>query len=235
MGVPLTTLTYRPVHNDHNVRQFGGDDTQLKLSGLFGTIVQWDADAKDDVFKANFVFMMKKAFAFLDKIGLGTCIYGEEGLEGCIRYYEAEWIKCQATLELNRLAREKIIRALGGVAECQKIPVVDFNRRDLQSHLSLNDEYLSGGQHIVRLTDPFGRTAVVMHLRDKTREVYTATAHQLYRETSNRGNEWALNFDKVYPGAEIYSDTDRVAKFIEEVRTHQHKQFSFLPKPYDRS
>jgi hypothetical protein len=70
------------------IAQQSRDDTQLRQSGLFGTIVQWDAYANDDVFKANFVFIMKKAFAFLDMIGIGSCVYGNDGFTGKVREYE---------------------------------------------------------------------------------------------------------------------------------------------------
>ena len=234
MAVPLITLTQRSVPNDDAWRyRFGGNDTQLNQSGLFGIVVQWDADANSNVAKANFVFVMKKVFVFLDKIGVGACIYGKEGFEGRIRHYATEWRKCQSTLDLNRLAREKIIRALGGVAECQKIPVVDFKTEDLTPELQLDDEYLSRGQHIVQLEDSVGRKAIVMHLKYRTGQVFTATAYQPYPETSNNGNQWSLKFltYQAYRHTDIYSDTDSVAAFIEKVRTGRDDQFSFFPKP----
>ena len=131
----------------------------------------------------------------------------------------------------NRLARERIVEALGGAAACQKIPVVKFDEKDLDANLKLGDKYISRGQHIVQLEDSAGRTAIVMffRLKNSTSQVYTATAHQLYRETSRISSKWALNFDSVYQG--VAADTERVADFIEKVQAGKHGTFIFMDKP----
>ena len=108
MSGTILSLTQKPI--EYDTFSFGGDDTDLGKSGLYGTVVEWDRNAKDDCFKANFVFFVKKAFAFLDYIGIGTCIYGQTGFAGQLVQCEAY----QMGPEHNKQAREKIITALGG-------------------------------------------------------------------------------------------------------------------------
>ena len=216
MGVPLTTLTQKPVLYD--VTKFGGDVPQLKLSGLFGTIVQWDADAKDDVFKANFVFIMKRAFEFLDVVGIGACIYGDDGFNGKISEYKAKlrehYGMYEYLLRRNGLERAKIIYALGGDAVCRTIPVVQLNPEGFQEFLKLSEQNFPQGHSIVQGEDPAGRKFVSMRLCDLTlTNLFIVTAHQRYRETHIDGGRWVLNFTQVVAG---YADTDSVAKFIED-------------------
>jgi hypothetical protein len=108
MGVPLTTLTQKPVQ--YNTFSFGGDDRRLGKFGLFGTIVEWDLNERNDTFKTNMVFFVKIAFAFLDSIGLGTCCFGISGFEGKLK--ESEYY--QTGPARNAEARMKIVTALGG-------------------------------------------------------------------------------------------------------------------------
>ena len=230
MGTPLTTLTQRPVV--HNTFSFGGDDVPLmeqKKWGLFGTVAEWDINAKDDCFKANFVFFVKKAFAFLDAIGMGTCFFGIGGFNGKLEdcnHYQTGPIR-------NQQARGKIINALGGEAVCAAIPVVNFNATDLTDYLKLGDAYFRGGQWIVQTEDDAGRKAVVMRLTDRLGHVQIATAHQRYRETcfhNEGGGLWTVNFESNDHGG-VNPDTDHVVEFIEKVRTRRHQEFTPTPKP----
>jgi hypothetical protein len=228
MGTPLTTLTQKPIQ--YNTFSFGSDDTSIGKSGFFGTIAQWDLNAKDDCFKANFVFLVKKAFAFLDAIGIGMCFFGRYGFIGEIEdceHYQTGPLR-------NQQAREKVVAALGGESVCRSIPVVNFNAQDLTDYLKLGDEYFRGGQWVVQTEDPAGRKAVVMRLVDRLGTVHTATAHQRYRETCfrNTGDVWTLNFvAENLRGFGVDPNTDRVAEFIEKVRTLRHEQFAPAPKP----
>lgn len=227
MAFPLTTLTQAPVHKD--VYLYGGDDTQLKGSRFFATIVRWDADTNSSVFKTNFVFVIKIAFVFLDSIGVGYCLYGEEGFEGRSRHFTTEWERCQSTLKLNQIAREKIVAALCVPKDCGVIPVVEFREEDLNEYLKLDSWYLREGECVVQLEDTAGRKAIVMLLEDRhSKEVYTATVHQVYRETSNRGSQWTLTFDREFRSVD--DNIVQIAAFIENVRKNQHERFAFVRK-----
>lgn len=211
---------------------FGGDDTHLGRTGFFGTVVQWDRTAQQDSFKANFVFFIKKAFAFLDASGIGTCFYGITGFGGklkeCENYYDGP--------EHNRQAREKIIAALGGEAICAAIPVVQIQPSDFTDYLKLGDQYFSRGQSVVQGEDPAGRKFVLLRMADRTGRIVTATIHQRYRETcisrhGEGGGLWVSNLPAGYFSIDfIELGVDNVAEFIQKLRTHQHRDFTLTPK-----
>ncbi len=230
MGVYLTTLTNKPVQ--YSTFSFGGDDTQLGKSGLFGRIAEWDRNAKEDCFKANVVFLLKRAFDFLDALCIGACLFGIGGFHG--KLDESEYY--QTGLDRNREAREKVIHALGGAEVCRRIPCANLNAEDFTDYLKLGDQYFQGGQWIVQGEDLAGRKFISMRLVDRMGNVHIATAHQRYRETCIRqgfgdGSSWTLGFEQenVYPS--IVNNPDAVATFIEKVRTLRHEQFSIAPKP----
>ena len=230
MGVPLTSLTDKPVQ--FNTFSYGGDDTQLGYSGPFGTITQWDLNSKEDCFKSHFIFFVKQAFVFLDKIGVGQFLYGISGFEGKLKKCE----RYQTGLERNRQAREKIVNALGGAEVCRRIPSITMNAAQFPDYLRLDDDSFQGGQWVVQGEDPAGRKFIVMRLNDRQGNLCIATAHQRYRETSingsgiyQDGSNWTLNFD--LDGLPVCIDTDRIAEFIEKVRTLRHEQFSIATKP----
>src|ERR1043165_6723444 len=151
MGVPLTTLTQKPVQ--YNTFHFGGDDTSLGKSGLFGTIVQWDLNEKNDTFKANLVFIVKKSFAFLDRLCIGPCLFGYGGFSGKLE--ECEYY--QKGLTRNGEARMQIVTALGGESVCRSVPVVSLASSDLECYLKLKDTYFQRGQWLVQGEDQAGR------------------------------------------------------------------------------
>lgn len=228
MSGSILSLTQKPV--SYNTFSFGGDDTGLGRTGFYGTVVEWDKNAKDDCFKANFVFFIKKAFAFLDSIGIGTCFYGATGFTG-------ELDKCeyyQSGPERNKLAREKIITALGGVADCVGIPITQFNPDHLRDYLKLGDEYFSRGQTTVQGEDVAGRKFVLLRLADRAGRIVIATIHQRYRETcisrlSSGGALWTSNLPSPY---ESLADvgTDKTVEFIQKVKARQHQEFTLAPK-----
>ncbi|MBS0603447.1 MAG: hypothetical protein JSS60_00250 [Verrucomicrobia bacterium] len=227
MSAPLTSLTQKPIQ--YSTFSFGGDDTQLGQSGLFGTVTEWDRNAKEDSFKSNVVFFLKKAFDFLDTVGIGTCVFGNRGFSGQLEdsaYY-------QTGLDRNKQAREKIVTALGGEAVCSRIPVVNLRQSDFKDYLALGDEYFRGGDWVVQGEDPAGRKFALLRLADRTGRIVTATVHQRYRETcinriSSGGSLWAVNFNGREGGD---ANTDRVADFVQQVRTMRHGEFTIAPKP----
>lgn len=226
MSAPLVSLTQNPVQ--YSTFSFGGDDTQLGRSGLFGTVAEWDRNAKDDCFKAHFVFFVKKAFAFLDTIGIGKCALGYGGFMGKIK--ECDYY--QTGLDRNKAAREKIVAAFGGESACQAIPIVKLNDRDFQDYMKLGDAYLASGQWGAQGEDHAGRKFALLRVADRAGRVHTATLHQRYRETCihpgfGDGSLWTLNLrnDSVQP------NTDRTAEFVEKVRTGRHPEYSIAPKP----
>ena len=110
---PLLSLPQKPVQYD--VACFGGDDTQLKLPGILGTIVLWDVNFKNDTFKTSFVFIMKIALALLDGVGIGSRIYGDGGFGGKMHDYKCRVIEhpgfCTTFLARN-LETEKLSKRL---------------------------------------------------------------------------------------------------------------------------
>jgi hypothetical protein len=229
MGVPLTTLTQQPVRYD--TFHFGGDDTSLGRSGFFGTIAQWDLNAQDDCFKANFVFFIKKAFAFLDQIGIGTCFFGFEGFTGKIEDCQLY----QTGPDRNRQARERIVTALGGEVACRSFRVVRLHSGDFTHYLKLGDGYFDRGESTVQGEDPAGRKFIAMRLADRAGRVAIATIHQRYRETTilsyghGDGSMWTTNFNG---GIEhVQPDTNHSVEFIQKVLGHRHELFTLAPKP----
>ena len=226
----LTTLTNKPIQ--YSPFAYGGDHTQLGKSGFFGTFVQWDLNAKNDCFKANFVFLVKKAFAFLDFIGIGTRYFEHGGFIGKIKECE----RYQTGLARNAEARQKIVNALGGSAICARIPIVQLNSEDFHEYLRLRDRYFRGSEWVVQGEDPAGRKFVSMRTADRSGNIHFATAHQRYRETcinkneaGSDGSQWTLTFEN---GPELNTlQTASVVEFIQKVRTNQHEQFSVAPKP----
>jgi hypothetical protein len=232
MGVALTTLTQVPVPT--NTFTYGGDSTQKGRTGFFGKFVQCDIDAKNDCFKANFIFIVKKLFSFLDWIGVGTCFFGITGFQGKINECE----RYQTGLDRNRQAREKIVNALGGSQVCERIPSVSLAAGDLTDYLKLGEEYFQGGQWVVQGEDQAGRKFAAMRIVDGQGNVNVATAHQRYRETHidgtgvrGDGSLWTVNFKFDLRDFQVQIETDAVATFIEQVRTGRHPQFSIAPKP----
>ncbi len=229
MGVPLTTLTQRPVQ--HNTFSFGGDDTSLGKSGLFGTIVEWDRNARNDTFKTNVVYFVKKAFEFLDKFCLGTCLFGSAGLTGKLE--ECEYY--QTGLTRNAEARMKIVTSLGGEANCRMIPVVQLNPADFTDYLKLQDNYFRSGQWAVQGEDPAGRKFIAMRVAKRSNgEVHIFTAHQRLRETcitrwSCDGSTWTTNIDNDSQMVQV--GTDHTTRFIDEIRANRHERFTIAPKP----
>ena len=174
--------------------------------------------------------LSKKAFAFLDFVGIGTCFYGAVGFTGQLNICESY----QTGLERNKQAREKIIAALGGGAACSAIPVVNFNPGHLSDYLKLGDAYFSRGQSIVQGEDAAGRKFVLLRLTDHTGGLAIATIHQRYRETcisglSGGGSLWTsnLSWDRSFP---VDVGTDNAVEFIQKVRTRQHPGFTLAPK-----
>lgn len=229
MGVPLITLTQKPV--EYNTFSFGGDDTSLGKSGLFGTIVEWDLNERNDTFKTNFVFFVKKAFAFLDSIGLGVCCFGSEGLKGKLE--ESEYY--QTGLARNAEARMKVVTALGGEAACRNIPVVQLNRADFTEYLKLGDQYFARGQSFIQGEDPAGRKfASVRTINRRNGQVHVFTCHQRYRETcisrwNPDGGFWTTNIDDDTEMVRV--GTPYTLEFIEKIRASRHERFSIAPKP----
>lgn len=228
----ILSLTQKPV--TQNTFSFGGDDTSLGRTGLFGTVVEWDRTAQQDSFKAHFVFFVKKSFAFLDAVGIGTCIYGAPGFAGKLRdceyYYDGP--------KFNRQAREKIIAALGGEVVCAAIPVVQMQQSDFSDYLKLGDTYFRRGQSIVQGEDLAGRKFVLLRLADRTGRIVIATIHQRYRETciakGAGGGLWVSNPTNNFGMTQldlIQIGVDRVAQFIHAVRTGRHNQhLTLAPK-----
>ncbi len=229
MGVPLTTLTQRPVQ--HNTFSFGGDDTSLGKSGLFGTIVEWDRNERNDTFKTNIVFVVKKLFQFLDSICIGTCLFGSEGFTGKLE--ECEYY--QTGLTRNAQARMLVVDALGGEAACRMIPVVQLNPADFTDYLKLQDNYFRSGQWAVQGEDPAGRKFVAMRVVDRTNgHVHIFTAHQRYRETSitrwnTDGSTWTTNIDNDSEMVQV--GTTHATHFIEKIRAGRHDRLTIAPKP----
>lgn len=228
MGVPLTTLTQKPVQ--YNTFSFGGDDTSLGKSGIFGKIVEWDLNERNDTFKANLVFFVKKAFAFLDSIGLGTCCFGISGFEGKLQ--ESEYY--QTGPARNAEARMKIVTALGGEAACRNIPVVQLNPADFEDYLKLRDHYFARGQSIIQGEDLAGRKFASIRTLDRTNgHVHVFTIQQRYRETcissmSGGGSLWTVNIDD---DSQMVGGGDVARTFLEKIRANRYERFSIAPKP----
>jgi 3',5'-cyclic AMP phosphodiesterase CpdA len=223
----LTTLTQKPIQYD--TFHFGGDDTNVGKSGLFGTIVQWDLNEKSDTFKSNFVFFVKKAFAFLDSIGIGTCFYGIGGFNGKLEKYKYY----QTGLTRNAEARMKIVTALGGETVCRAIPVVQLNQADLTDYLKLQDNHFRSGQWVIQGEDSAGRKFVAMRTSDRNGQVHIFTIHQRYRETCihpdrDDGSSWTTNIDD--DSVVVQVSTERTLEFIEKIRNSRHERFSIATK-----
>jgi hypothetical protein len=223
MGAPLTTLTEKPIQ--HSTFSFGGDDTKLGKSGLFGTVVEWDLNAKEDCFKANIVFFVKKAFELLDGLRIGNCCFGTSGFQG--RWEECEMY--QTGLERNRTARERIVAAFGGEVPCRSFRVVNLQDQNFRDYLRLDDAYFNRGESIIQGEDPAGRKFAVMRLVDAAGQVRIATIHQRYRETCiPRGSMWTTNF---YGGSEMVPpNTDAAVEFIQKICARRH-ELTLAPKP----
>lgn len=234
MSASLTPLTQSPVVTSSF--PIAPDEGIFGMSSLLRTIAIWDADAKDDVFKTNFVFFVKKAFAFLDRCGIGSCFYSE-GFTGMIRAYADRLSTHRQSntnlLERTRSAREEIVNALGGERMCRTYPVVNLKPEDCGQHLKLNDQYFSQGQHIVQGEDPNGRKFAVLRLHDSSNSLLIATVHQLFHETDNNGSLWIANFSQ--PSRRMIIGTDSVVNFInDEINLLGHGRplpLSFVLKP----
>jgi len=223
MGVPLTTLTQKPVQ--YNTFHFGGDDTSLGKSGVFGTVAEWGLNQKNDTFKANLVFLAKKVFAFLDSIGLGACCFGADGLKGKLN--ESEYY--QTTLARGAQARMKIVTAFGGEAVCNSVAVVSLRSSDLECYLKLKDNLFQRGQWLVQGEDPAGRKFAAMRVIDRTNgQVHVYTVHQRYRETCMDGGIWTTNIDD--DSQMVRVGTNHACKFIKQICTSRHERFSIAPK-----
>ena len=227
MGVPLTTLTQQPVQ--YNTFHFGGDDTSEGKSGLSGTIVQWDLHEKDDVFKTFIVFVVKKAFAFLDRFCLGTCLFGIHGLQGKLE--ECEYY--QTGPGRNAQARMQIVTAFSGETVCRSIPVVQLAPADFEHYLKLGDQYFHRGQWAVQGEDPAGRKFAAMRVTDRTNgQVHVFTVHQRYRETcitaNGGGSVWTTNIDNDQQMVRV--GTQSACEFIQKLRASHHERFTIAPK-----
>jgi hypothetical protein len=232
MSAPLTSLTQKPV--EYNTFSFGGDDTSLGKTGFFNSIAEWDRNSSGDACKANFIFLVKKTFQFLDAIGIGTCVFGYGGFGGQLD----NAMYNQTGLDRNRAAREKIVNALGGQDVCQRIPVVNLDQRDFEDYMKLGNEYFRGGQWVAQGEDPAGRKFALLRIADRAGRVFTATVHQRYRETcilraSGGGSLWTVNIaaNGQLDGRFGEVNTDRAADFIQRVRTNRHEEFTVAPKP----
>lgn len=231
MSAPLNTVTQKPI--EYSTFSFGGDDTKLGHDGLFGKLAKWDRKSSPESLKAHFVFFAKKAFAFLDFIGIGTCFYGIGGfttkLDECIFY--------QGAPARNREAREKIVNALGGKEVCEIIPIVQLNRTDLTDYLRLGDRYFKSGEWIVQGEDLAGRKFILLRLADKVSgQIQTLTIHQRYRETSASislgGRTWVANFSN--DRQDTFVDTVgsvSIPQYIEQIRTGRARDFAIAMKP----
>ncbi len=236
MGVPLTTLTQKPVQ--YNTFSFGGDDTSLGKSGIFGKIVEWDLNERNDTFKANLVFFVKKAFAFFDSIGAPLCCFCWFGIGGTF----ANLLKVREFYQTgparNADARMKIVTALGGEAACRNIAVVQLNPADFQDYLKIRDNYFARGQSKVQGEDPAGRKFVSLRTIDRTNgQVHVFTCHQRYRETCISPNQdppqdgslWTTNNDNDSHMVQV--GTRHTLEFLEKIRANRHERFSIAPKP----
>ena len=142
-----------------------------------------------------------------------------------------------AYLKINRLEREKIVKALGGEEICKAIPVVEFHPLFCTPSLILDDQYFAQGESVVQGQGEDGRTFVILRLRE-TADFSTAgpfpldrpfivTVHQQYRETDVNGNKWSLRSRK-YAYRDLF--TTDIVQFIAEARSGRGK-YAFSPKP----
>ncbi len=245
MPAPLLSLTQKPLPSNPFVVGYhvGGDDTQRGRSGLMGRIAEWDLDADKSCFTANFLFVFKKLFNFLDVIGTGACWYGKNGsfnkaIEES-KYYQTGLIR-------NRHAREQIVAALGGENACRAFRAVDltpsqYNNYWSSGDFSVRDECFSRGESIVQGETPAGTKFAAMRLTERTTgQVFIATMHQLCRETcirpsSSDGSVWTLNFFPFLPGSRITNilayNTEDAASFTCKVREGRDARFVLTPKP----
>ncbi len=227
MSIPLNSVTQKPVEYFN----YGFDDTELGQSGFFGTVVQWDIHEKEDSFKAHFVFIVKKAFEFLDFVGIGSVTFGEDGFSGQL----TECYAYQTGIERNKDAREKIAQALGGKDVCNDIPVVDLQKHDFTDYLKLGDAYFRSGEWVVQGEDPAGRKFVLLRVVHRTTgKPEIMTVYQRFRETSivpgskYDGSLWMVGDETGFP---VRFNVDEAAEFIEKIRTFTHEQFVIALKP----
>ena len=232
MAIPLISLPQNRLSSTHeNIQLFGRDDEAYINSGFFGTIRLWDAESNQSCFKANFVFLVKKIFDFLEWIRIGSVFNYR------LRLYE----QIEISLEHNRLSRERIVAALGGESVCRNIPVVTIRERDVKKFLILGDEYFSRGQTLLQGEDPGGRKFAMIRLLDHTGRLCIFTLHQFNRETSGsstiplKDDAWVASSNE----GEAIFDTDRAIEFINIVNRRcpsspNHRrwgQFTIAPKP----
>lgn len=209
----LASLTKNTAYSDYDCGDF-----RFARSGLLATIAKWDIESKEDCYKAHFVFVVKKFFHFLDRMGVGRYAFGSEGFEDrlsrCITY--------QRGLKRNALVREQIIDALGGREDCAKIRTHDYGPIVV----------FHSGEWVVQIEDMIGCKGLFMRLCDRQEQIYIANAIQRHRETYVNppydGSAWILTFDDIDL---IIKSTDDVAKFIKDVREGRHERFSIAPKP----
>lgn len=227
MTTPLLSLTQLPVQ--YSTFEFGGDDTQTGRSGLMGRITEWDLDENKSCFVANFIFVVKKLFDFLDAMGIGTCFFGMGGFKGKMREYEYYL----TGLERNRAAREAIVHALGGEEVCRGFRTVALNASDFTGYIKLSDTHFNSGESIIQAEDPAGRKLVALRLTHRASgAVYIATVHQRMRETCihhmfRDGSRWTVNFSPDLVAPEI----DHPARFIHALRDGRNEMFALTPKP----
>ena len=210
------------------------------MSVFFRNIAIWDADANSNVFKTAFVFLVKKAFAFLDFCGIGSCFYSG-GFAGRFSAYESFLSRLRSDYARNladgRTAREKIVNALGGEAMCRTIPLANLRTEErffaMFNDSSRADENFASGQHIVQgEREDTGRKFVILRLHDSSNSLIIAIVHQLFAETDSNGSFWVANFLPPRPRIE---GVDNVVNFINGINPPGWEggplPYSFIRKP----
>ncbi len=259
MSTPLvTSAIWAPIPtNQLNVPyHVGGDDTQGWHFGLFGKVAEWDLDTNRSTLTTYCLFVVKKLFDFLDCVGIGERLIGRIymlggpealiGFNGKLMQYK----HFQAGPERNRLAREKIVAALGGWQACERIRSVELSAREYEeccggqgSFFKLTDAHFNRGESIVQGETPAGTKFAALHLTERaTNRVFIATISQSYREThialrGGDGSRWTITllwideFRFLQSSNLVANNAEDAAQFVREVRSDRHREFALSPKP----
>jgi len=256
MSAPLLTPAIRaPIpSNQFSVPYFvGGDDTKGWHFGLFGKVAEWDLDADKSSLSAHCLFAVKKLFNFLDSVGIGQClighIYGMRGTSEALIGFNGkleQYKYFQTGVERNRLAREKIVAALGGEQACRRIRSVELSSREYEQcwsrgNFDLTDTHFNRGESIVQGETPAGTKFGGLRLTERTtNRVFIATISQSRREThialgKDDGSRWTITLFPFCPNSEITDivafNADEAAHFISQIFNGQHNEFIQSTKP----
>jgi hypothetical protein len=217
-------------------------------SGIIGKLVAYERNSESSccpaALKSWTIFFIKKAFAFLDLIGIGSCL-----VKGGLKSAWNTSIRLQG-IERNQLAREAIVAAIGGPQVCNTIPVVSLSENDLtdylkpeQKYLKLEQGYFPSGKAMIQGI-AVEKVFVAFLVENKTtKQTETITIHQYHPETDIEetdrfcdGETWTMNspapelIDIDPPGLRFCWEHPKITNTIQQLIAKTHPEYSLIPK-----